>query len=276
MAANDPVMVATDLSARSDRPFERAFLLADQLGTSVVVLHVLERKKELSDDERERLLDLIEQEFGATAANSEILLEHGSVASTIGRVAEEKRCSVVITGVARFNSPADYVLGTAVDHIVRRSTVPVLVVKRRPRNPYGRLLVATDFSSSSMNALLTAAALFTQAEIRLIHVYHSSYDAFLAHDSTADYIRGEAEKSMTAFTEALPDTLRQRLQASVEEGHLAGVIEDRIREWQADLLVLGSHGGSGFSQATIGSQTADLLEYEPCDVMVVRKRSKDG
>ena len=273
MAANDPVMVATDLSARSDRPFERAFLLADQLGTSVLVLHVLERKKELSEEERDRLLDLVEQEFGATAANSEVLLEHGSVASTIARVAEERRCSLVITGVARFNSPGDYVLGTAVDHIVRRSTVPVLVVKRRPRKPYRRLLVATDFSSSSMNAVVTAAALFPEAELRLIHVYHSSYDAFLAHDTTADYIRGEAERSMQAFVDALPEDLRQRLQVRLEEGHLAGVIEDRIREWQAELLVLGSHGGSGFSQATIGSQTADLLEYEPCDVLVVRKAS---
>lgn len=276
MASNDPVMVATDLSARSDRPFERAFLLAEQLGTSVLVLHVVEGKKELSEEERDRLVDQIGEEFGATAANSEIIFEHGSVAPTIARVAEERRCSLVITGVARFNSPGDYILGTAVDHIVRRSPVPVLVVKRRPRNPYRRLLISTDFSSCSMNALTTAAAMFPEAAIRLIHVYHSSYDAFLAHDTTADYIRSEAEESMKAFTEALPQSVRDRLEVTVEEGHLAGILEDRIKEWKADLLVVGSHGRSGFAQATIGSQAADLLEYEPCDVMVVRYPGEKG
>lgn len=271
MAANDPVMVATDLSARSDRPFERAFLLGEQLGTSVVVLHVLERKKTLTDEEQDRLLTLIEQEFGATAANSEIVFEYGSVAPAIARAAEERSCSVVITGVARFNSPGDYVLGTAVDHIVRRSPAPVLVVKRRPRKPYERLIASTDFSSCSMHALVTAATLFPEASIRLLHVYRSAYDAFIAHDTTAEYIGSEAERSMKAFTDALPESVRARVEASVEEGHLAGVIEERIREWQADLLVLGSHGRSGFAHATIGSQAADLLEYEPCDVLVVRE-----
>jgi nucleotide-binding universal stress UspA family protein len=270
MASNDPVMVATDLSARSDRPFERAFLLAEQLGASLVVLHVVERKESLDIEERERLLDLIEQEFGATQANSDIVLEHGSVTSTIARVAEERRCSVVITGVARFNSPGDYVLGTAVDYIVRKSPVPVLVVKRRPRKPYARLLVATDLSSSSMHALVTAAELFPGANIRLIHVYHSSYGAFIAPDTTAKFIGDEARQTMRDFLDKVPPSVRHRLEFAVVEGHLAAVIEDEIRSWRADLLVLGSHGRSGFAQATIGSQAADLLEYEPCDVLVVR------
>lgn len=271
MTGNAPVMVATDLSPRSDRPFERAFLLADQLGTSVLVLHVLERDKPLSEKERERLVGLIEQEYGATAANSKIRFEHGAVSSAIARVADERDCSVVITGIARFNSPGDYVLGTAVDHIVRRSRVPVLVVKRRPRHPYRQLIAVTDFSSCSKHALRTAAELIPDLPIRLLHVYHTSYDAFLSHDSTADYIRGEAERQMQDLLDELPEQLRSRIEPSLEEGHLAGVIEQRIRDWDADLLVLGSHGHGALAHATIGSQAADLLEYEPCDVLVVRE-----
>lgn len=276
MAADDPVMVATDLSPRSDRPFERAFLLSKQLGSPLLVLHVLERKKDLAGEEQERVLRLIEEEFGATPENAEILLERGEVPQTIARVADERNCAIVITGVARFNSPADYILGTAVDHLVRQSRIPVLVVKRRPREPYRRLLAGTDFSSGSMYALVKAAQLLPQAELRLIHVFRSAYDAFLAHDTTADYIREEAETSMQAFTDALPESVRSRIETEVIEGHLAGVIEDEIRNWRADLLVLGTHGRSGFAQATVGSQAADLLEYEPCDVFVTRGPSRGG
>jgi nucleotide-binding universal stress UspA family protein len=276
MAADDPVMVATDLSARSDRPFERAFLLAKQLDAPLLVLHVLERKKDLEQEKRERLLRLIEEEFGANAQNAEILLEPGEVPETIARVAHERNCALIITGVARFNSPADYVLGTAVDHLVRQSRTPVLVVKRRPRKPYRRLLAGTDFSSGSMHALVKAAQLFPDAELRLIHVYRSAYDAFLAHDTTADYIRDEAQTSMRAFTDALPKSVRSRLETAVTEGHLAGVIEDEISNLRADLLVLGTHGRSGFAQATVGSQAADLLEYEPVDVFVTRPPKRDG
>ena len=36
------VLVATDLTARSDRPLDRAALLADQIGAGVTVAHVIE------------------------------------------------------------------------------------------------------------------------------------------------------------------------------------------------------------------------------------------
>ena len=270
MAGEQVVMVATDLSARSDRPFERAFLLADQLGASVLVLHVLETKQELTQEEDQRLRELVEEEFGATAANAEILFERGSVPSTISRVAEERGCGLIITGVARFNSPSDYVLGTAVDHLVRQSPVPVLVIKRRPRRPYRKLLVGIDFGEESRSALLRAAELFPEAELRLIHVYHSAYDAFLAHDTTAGHIRKEAEEKMDGFVGALPDELRQRVEPVLEEGHLPAVIDKMIREWRADLLVIGTDGGSALEHATLGSQAADLVDYEPCDVLTVR------
>lgn len=270
MANQAPILVATDLSARSDRPFERAFLLSKQLAAPLIVLHVVEGRKKLQESERERLHALIEQEFSASAENSEVILAHGQVNATIARVAEERDCALVITGVARFNSPSDYVLGTAVDHLVRKSASPVLVVKRKPRKPYRKLLVGTDYSIASREALLVAADLFDAAQIRLVHVFHSAYDAFLAHDTTADYIHSEADEQMRKFVEDLPADVAGRIDTKVVEGHLASTIEAEIRSFEADLLVLGTEGRSGFAQMTIGSQAADLLQYEPCDVMTVR------
>lgn len=270
MTDRGPIMVATDLSFRSDRPFERAALLSQQLGTRMIVLHVLDPQDEISGEDRSRVAALIESEFGAAAAAAELLLESGSVPRTVGAVAEERHCSLVITGVARMNSPGDYMLGNSVDHIIRRSSVPVLVVKRRPRKPYARLLVATDFSDSSRHSVVVAAELLPEAKIRLVHVYHSSYGAFLSHDGTEPRIHREMDDAMARFVASLPGDVRARVDGSVREGHLAAVIEEEVRG--ADLLVLSTHGRGGLAQATIGSQASDLLRYEPCDTLVVRKR----
>src|SRR3546814_4410211 len=79
---------------------------------------------------------------------------------------------LIVTGVARYNSIGDYLLGTVVDHIVRRAQAPVLVGRRRPAHPYRRIVVATDLSDCSRAALLSAARLFPGADFTLVHAFH--------------------------------------------------------------------------------------------------------
>lgn len=265
------VLVATDLSARSDRPMERALLLAKQPGVSLVVLHV-PGKSPLEPDDEQRLAAQIRREFDLPEAGVEIVFEYGSVPDVIAATADERGCSLIVTGVARFNSPRDYLLGTAVDYLVRESPAPVLVVKRRPRQPYQRLLIATDFSSCSADAVRAAAAMFEESQLRLVHSFHAAWQAFLANDTTEPLVRGEAERSMKEFLESLPADVRSRLEPVLEEGHLGSVIAEQVESWSADLLVLGSHGRSGIAHATIGDTAAELLNSAPCDVLVVRRR----
>jgi nucleotide-binding universal stress UspA family protein len=42
-----PIVVATDLTARSDRPLDRAVMLAEQRGTRLVVVHALEEPADI-------------------------------------------------------------------------------------------------------------------------------------------------------------------------------------------------------------------------------------
>lgn len=264
------ILVATDLSARSDRPLERALLLRRQSGASILILHVLEGRKQLAAEEEQRLCTVLRYEFGLTPEDAEICFDYGSVPFTIAKVAQERGCSLIVTGVARYNSPRDIVLGTAVDYLVRQSSVPILVVKRRARRLYDKIVAATDFSPAATHALLAAAKLFPDARIRLVHAYQAAFEAFLGHDSTAPFIRDEAEKEMKHVVAGLPDEVRLRVEAVVQEGQSATVLSQNVSEQGGELLVLGTWHRRRHAHF-MGSEDAwHLPRTEPCDVLIVR------
>ena len=267
-----PILIASDLSSRSDRPLERALRLAEERSSRLILLHVIDADGEGGPERERQARRLISADLGSRAAELEIEIAHGSVPNTIADVAGARRCALIVTGVARFNSPLDFVLGTAVDFLVRHASMPVLVVKRRPQAPYRRLLAATDFSGCSRAALEAAAALFPEAEFRLLHASHAAYEAWLDKAATTEAIAEEAEREMQLFVEALPDALRARIETKIEIGELSDAVEHGIGEGGCDLLVLGTHGRGGFAHATIGSRAAELLVSASSDVLMVRSR----
>lgn len=272
MPAVSRILVATDLSPRSDRPLERALALGKQFGASVIVLHVLDGKKRLGSEEEQRLRALLQDEFGLSGEDAEICFEYGPVPSTIAKFADERGCSLILTGVARYNSPRDFVLGTAVDYLVNKSSIPVLVVKRRARRAYVRLVVATDFSPVATNALLAAAELFPDAKVLLVHAYEAAFEGFLEHDTTAPFIQGESQASMARLVSKLPESLQARLETIIEEGPAASVISRHVSELGSDLLVLGTRNSRGHSHVACGSDAWELPATEPCDVLIVRQQ----
>ncbi|MCA1748211.1 MAG: universal stress protein [Sphingomonadales bacterium] len=267
-------MLATDLSARCDRACKRTVLLADQLDREIVVAHVIEGKKRRGDAETEEMLiaALIQKQFNKTDRLAQTIVLRGSVPQTLADAARDARCDLIVTGIARLNSLRDHILGTAVDYLVRQASVPVLIVKEIAEGPYRRLMVATDLSSCSRAALETALALFPKAKIDLVHAYHTPYEGFLRSEQIVDDVRREAEEDVQRFlrSPSLPAGTRRRIKAKAMVGELAIVMKQALDRSEPDLVVLGTHGKSGFVHATIGSRAAELLSWLPCDVLMVR------
>ncbi|WP_188055927.1 universal stress protein [Sphingosinithalassobacter sp. CS137] len=271
MTHSNTILLASDLTARSDRPTDRAFLAAEQLSASVLLVHVVEGEGGDAKIE-EHAREALESVIGQVAGRVEIQIRRGRVQHEILEVAAARESILIVTGAARFNSILDYVLGTAVDHLVRHSPVPVLVVKQRAQVPYRKLLVATDFSECAGHALETAAGLFPDAAITVWHNCHSAYEAFLDKDSTQAEIQQQADRDMKRFLESahLSDGARERVSHIVDLGDLQGRLGSMLKEGRFDLLVLGTHGRSGFAHATIGSRASEMLNAAACDVLMVR------
>ncbi|CAH0498727.1 universal stress protein [Novosphingobium sp. CECT 9465] len=267
-----PVLVGTDLSARSDRAVDRAMMLANSLQERLIVLHALDADNVLTSDQT-RIEREIRNALAKPDADVDILPAIGPAPSTICSAAQSTGCRLIVTGVARMNHIGDYFIGTAVDHVIRNAAMPVLVVKQRPHHAYRSILVATDCSPCSREALLTAAALFPDARLHVVHAFHVPYEAWLRSDETRDEVTEAAHVCLTEFLAdpAIADTLRKRVELHLDYGEVDQVICAAAETLDADLIVLGTHGRNGFVRAMIGSRAEELLRCVSVDTLLVRE-----
>ncbi|MFC3099672.1 universal stress protein [Altererythrobacter lauratis] len=269
---NEPILVATDFGARNDRAVDRALHLGRQLGRPVVLGHVIAgAAKEV---EGHALHAMMRGCLPDPDAPVDFACSYGKVGEALARLAQERRAAVIVMGVARFHSIGDYVLGTAVDHVLRHGDAPVLVVKQRPHSPYRKIGVASDFSDISHDALLRAAALFPDAELHLIHAYRVPFAGWQKAEQVKDQVYEAEVKVLDAFLEKVPASVAARLTTHMAYGALPKAIGQVIAEKGIDLLVLGSHGESGFRHATLGSQAIELLRTSAIDTMVIKPAQK--
>lgn len=278
MTGNKPIVVATDLTARSDRPFARAVDIARARNCSLVLVHVIEGRSRTEEtrlaEQAERAVERLTRGLAVPVA---VRLESGSTPEVVAEVAAQVDAAVIVVGAARYNHISDFFLGTAVDHLVRHAKAPVLVVKERPAGPYDRLLVGTDFSDNSMRALLAAADLFPQVPITLVHAYDRVMPHRLGEEISSEVAAQWAEDAMAKFlAQSALDPLRGRLSALSLEATVPKAMSQTAEGSGEPLAVIGTHGLSASAQILLGSQASDLLAAIPLDILIVRSERPGG
>ena len=64
-----------------------------------------------------------------------------------------------------------------------------------------------------------------------------------------------------------------QVREEILEGKAAQVILELAQEWRADLIVMGSHGKTGFSKLLLGSVSLAVTSHASCSVLIVRLKS---
>lgn len=266
-----PIIATTDFSASADRAIDRGIALSKQVSAPLILVHAVNAAEVDADRLDSQMHSVLpEQDVEVTFA-----YPVGNVPTAIADFADNQKASAILMGVARHNSIGDFFLGNAVDHVIRSTSLPVLVVKRRPQMPYGKVAIATDFSSYSLEALQWIANFLPEAALHLVHSYHVPYEAWNKDPYVAEEIRSTAGKSLSQFIEKLDEGLRGRIQTHIIKSNLSSAVNDVVDQENIDLVVLGSHGESGFRHATIGSQANALLLSTKVDTAIVGPQTRD-
>lgn len=286
------ILLATDLSARSDRALERAVQLARHWQARLVLLVVLPQESSFSrpnhfqhDDEDEddapSAADLVRERIREELDTLDIALDirveaPGHVGETALRVAQETGSGLIITGIARSDAMQRVALGSTVIWLSRHSPIPVLVVQRRVREPYRRVAVASDLSEAASLALGTAAGWFGDSQTRLVvHGYDVSLRELAGSDAEREATLAEAEASARqALLEwrnaALPDAQRAQWEARALLCNPIRLLRQVSNEEALDLAVIASHGRTRLMDVLIGSVAKRLLETAVTDTLIVR------
>lgn len=143
-----------------------------------------------------------------------------------------------------------------------------------------KILAATDFSVCGDRATTLAGELarLHRAELVLLHVARlpagmparASVDPGDHHPIPAEvYLKQDAEASLAKVAEPL-EAQDVRVSRVVEMGPVVEVILGVAERERVDLVVLGTHGRSGFMHLLMGSVAEQIVRRSPVPVLTLR------
>jgi universal stress protein A len=143
-----------------------------------------------------------------------------------------------------------------------------------------KILVPVDYSDGSRVAMEYALFLAERfdAEIEILHVAEipeGEEHTVVKPDTGEEELLSELimQQAMKAETEFLAPFVRDAtipIKRSLLKGRPGKVIVEAAADRGTDLIVMGTHGRSGFDRLIMGSVTERVLRSAPCPVVVVR------
>lgn len=144
-----------------------------------------------------------------------------------------------------------------------------------------RILIPTDFSKTSLLAVEHAAfmARLCKADIYLLHAIEISESTYHIYNPAVMFIDMMAvEKIAVKQLEDLAKKLKKEYSITVKTlcslGRTHTEVSEAVKKNDIDLVVMGTHGASGFDEFFIGSNAHKIVTKCPCPVITVQAHTK--
>ena len=232
-------------------------------------------------------LILAADRWDGIAPTYEIAVGIGDPAESILELGDAHNADLIVIASHGRGALGRWTFGSVADRLARTSRLPVLIIRPRDAAPavdelpeFERILLLTDGSERSMSAVDEAAdlarklgkpvtivrSIFPEAELAPSTGYGTVYAPEL-YDELSKSIEDES----VAFLESVVEQVKSH---GAEADYLLvhGPAAQTISSLATpnDLIVMTSHGRSGFKRWLIGSVAEKLVRDAPCPVMLVR------
>ena len=151
-----------------------------------------------------------------------------------------------------------------------------------------KILIATDGSDASKSIVEAACGAIADPEnttVKIISAIEPLAPMTAEPFAISAQYYGEIEAQATKHAEEFTSDAAERLKricpnvadVSSEVFRSVGAaraIVEAAREWDADLIVVGSHGRGFWSRALLGSVSNAVVHHAPCSVLVVRGKGE--
>jgi universal stress protein A len=143
-----------------------------------------------------------------------------------------------------------------------------------------KIILATDFSDiakyASLHALLLAQTY--KAELIALHVFDPSgwnqpSHYYMASDGVIKGLEEAIQRGKNTLQE-LAESFDLKVETFFAEGDPGHEIIRVAEERNADLIVLGTHGYTGWNRFTLGSVAELVVRHAPCAVLTIRPKGK--
>jgi nucleotide-binding universal stress UspA family protein len=143
-----------------------------------------------------------------------------------------------------------------------------------------KIVIPYDFSETADLSLEHAVFLAKRlrAEIILVHIVETvSFTSAISHA-----FGGFEKKIETATNEKLEALAREihmksgvELNVRTEVGRIYRKICQVAKEIEADIIIMGTHGASGYQKFSVGTNTSRVVQESPCPVISVQSHARN-
>lgn len=148
-----------------------------------------------------------------------------------------------------------------------------------------KILIATDGSESSAAVIEKSCKIIGKpenTEVKIITAVEPMMPmgaepfAISAeyYAQTAEALLEQGKKTIEQAEKDLRDKCSNLggVSSEVIRGGAAQAIVEKAQDWNADLIVVGSHGYGFWSRALLGSVSNSIANHAPCSVLIVRTK----
>lgn len=198
------------------------------------------------------------------AAGDEVLVIHEEIAAEPQRaLAALSDRDLLVIGPKGRGFRKTVHLGSTSETLMNDPPIPLVIARHGV--PTTRALICADGSTDCLEAIdaLCAMPWIDQVHVMVATVAERGIDADEVADAAASGLR-----AMTASVRAevlVPDHLPVAFSTRA-------MLLDVAERWEADLVVLGTRGLSGFAAVRAGSIATSLAANAPCSVLMARAR----
>lgn len=290
------ILVATDLSDRSRSALRRAALEAERRRTTVTVLHCVDSPQEKWEylDEtppnmtervetaaRRHLDEFVEETLDADQQHrlEETRIVLGHAVDGILEAQNTPEVELLVLGATGAGRLAQVLLGSTAEEVVRAADTPVLVAPtERTGDEIDRILAPIDLSTCSRTSLQYAVDWAEREGARLVVMHATTLptgamelmDRNPTEEDTETHREWTSEQMQQFLSDVdFRDVERDRvLRFGPPHREIGGVSE----EYDADLVIMGTHGRRGVQRLFLGSTATKVLRDLSRPVVTVRHR----
>ena len=289
------IICGIDFSKGSQCALRQAARIGETTNARLLAVHVLEEsllkvfpsisRAEIKTRAADQLDELVFEILGDShKAEQHVLIGHPF--RTIADLVIGEDCDLLALGVHGHDTKPDAATaaGALASKCVRKVPTKVLLVRGDQRSDFKKIVHCTDFSKTSALALEQAIIMAHEekASLEILHaaiaperiaygIADAQFYKVLDPEIVRKQNRIEMEEYLKPFAEEVEGLdLKTTIIESLDSTGTA--LLNAIRERDADLIVLGTHGRGTIAGLLMGTTAEKIVSHAPCSVLAIKPK----
>lgn len=296
MSDQPTILVGIDYSDQSKNALLAASRMANSSSLPLVCYHVLNKEvisqvRNMDAETEAGIINFAEEKIASfireiigTAREITVEVALGNSFKVTLEQIEKHHARTLVLGSGGYSSEEGHHVGALASRCIRKAPVEVLLVRNYQDHPFESIVACVDFSENSDRAVHRAAELASQdkSRLKLIHVFQPP-----AYAETEMGWLGPAfpvvpeqdiQQNLKEKLEKLASSLKEeydlpQIDCEVIASHsIHRGIWQSLKEMEADLVVLGTRGRTGFKSLLLGTTAEGLINHTPCSALTLKPK----